>query len=63
MAEGAGQLQVVPRMQVAVFTTNASEQCRSACRYMTLVRAGLMHGRDRDEVLAVDWDQIGAITG
>ena len=36
-------------------TTHASEQCRSACRYMALVLAGLLHGLDRDEVLAVDW--------
>lgn len=36
-------------------TTHASEQCRSACRYMALVLAGLMHGLDRDEVLAADW--------
>lgn len=35
--------------------THASDQCRSACRYMAIVLAGLMHGLDRDEVLAADW--------
>jgi ADP-ribosylglycohydrolase len=36
-------------------TTHGSEQCQSACRYMTLVLAALMDGRDRDEVLDPDW--------
>ena len=36
-------------------TTHASPQCVSACRYMALVLAGLMHGLDREEVLAADW--------
>ena len=36
-------------------TTHASEQCLSACRYMALVLAGLLHGIDREEVLAPDW--------
>ena len=35
--------------------THASDQCRSACRYMAIVLAGLMHGLDRDEILAADW--------
>jgi ADP-ribosyl-[dinitrogen reductase] hydrolase len=34
--------------------THASEQCLSACRYMALVLAGLIHGRDRQEVLSPD---------
>lgn len=38
--------------------THASEQCRSACSYMAVVLAGLMHGRDRDEVLAADWKPL-----
>ena len=38
--------------------THASPQCVSACRYMALVLAGLMHGLDRDEVLAADWEPL-----
>ena len=32
--------------------THASQQCLSACRYLTLVLAGLIHGEDREEVLS-----------
>jgi ADP-ribosylglycohydrolase len=35
--------------------THASPQCTSACRYMAVVLAGLMQGRDRAEVLSPDW--------
>jgi len=38
--------------------THASPQCVSACRYMAVVLAGLMHGLDRDEVLAADWEPL-----
>ena len=38
--------------------THASEQCLSACRYMTLVLAGLMQGLDRREVLSADWQPL-----
>ena len=38
--------------------THASPQCVSACRYMALLLAGLMHGLDRDEVLAADWEPL-----
>ncbi len=38
--------------------THASAQCVSSCQYMTLVLAGLMHGLDRDEVLADDWEPL-----
>lgn len=38
--------------------THASPQCLSACRYMALVLAGLMHGLDRDEVLSADWGPL-----
>ncbi|NOX55719.1 MAG: ADP-ribosylglycohydrolase family protein [Planctomycetes bacterium] len=37
-------------------TTHANPQCLSACRYMAVVLAALMHGLARDEVLAPDWD-------
>ena len=35
--------------------THASEQCLSACRYMTLILAGLIHGEDREQVLSPSW--------
>jgi ADP-ribosylglycohydrolase len=35
--------------------THASEQCRSACRYLATVLAALIHGEDRDEVLSPEW--------
>jgi len=38
--------------------THASEQCRSACRYLAIVLAGLMHGEDRDAVLSGDWKPL-----
>lgn len=38
--------------------THASPQCVSSCRYMALLLAGLMHGLDRDEVLAADWEPL-----
>lgn len=39
-------------------TTHASGPCLSACRYLALILAGLMHGRPRDEVLAPDWQPL-----
>jgi ADP-ribosyl-[dinitrogen reductase] hydrolase len=41
--------------------THASWQCRSACRYMALVLAALMHGEPRDEVLAPDWPRLAEL--
>jgi len=39
-------------------TTHASGRCRSACRYMALLLAGLMHGVSRDEVLSPTWEPL-----
>jgi len=39
-------------------TTHASEQCLSACRYMALVLAGLIHGENRDAVLSPTWEPL-----
>jgi ADP-ribosyl-[dinitrogen reductase] hydrolase len=39
-------------------TTHASRQCLSACAYFGLVLCGLMHGVDRQEVLADDWEPL-----
>lgn len=38
--------------------THASDQCVSACRYLALVLAALIHGEDRDEVLSPDWKPL-----
>ena len=38
--------------------THASPQCLSACRYLALILAGLMHGVDRDEVLSPNWELL-----
>ncbi|WP_166819940.1 ADP-ribosylglycohydrolase family protein [Thalassoroseus pseudoceratinae] len=38
--------------------THGSPQCLSACQYMALILAGLMHGLDRDTVLAPDWEPL-----
>jgi ADP-ribosylglycohydrolase len=38
--------------------THASEQCRSACRYLATVLAALIGGEDREAVLAPDWKPL-----
>lgn len=38
--------------------THASEQCLSACRYLAIVLAALIHGEDREEVLSPDWKPL-----
>ncbi len=38
--------------------THASEQCRSACRYLATVLAALIHSEDRDKVLSPDWKHL-----
>ena len=38
--------------------THASEQCRSACRYLATVLAALIHGEDRDKVLSPEWQPL-----
>ncbi len=38
--------------------THASEQCLSACRYLAIVLAALIHGEDRDEILSPDWQPL-----
>ncbi|HIQ20559.1 MAG TPA: ADP-ribosylglycohydrolase family protein [Planctomycetes bacterium] len=39
-------------------TTHASPQCLSACRYMAVVLAALIHGLERREVLSPEWDLL-----
>jgi ADP-ribosylglycohydrolase len=38
--------------------THASEQCRSACRYLATVLAALIRGDDRATVLSPDWKPL-----
>lgn len=42
-------------------TTHASPQCLSACRYMALLLAGLIHGIDRSEMLDPAWPPLKAL--
>jgi ADP-ribosyl-[dinitrogen reductase] hydrolase len=35
--------------------THASDQCLSACRYLGVLLAALIHGDEREEVLSPDW--------
>jgi ADP-ribosylglycohydrolase len=39
-------------------TTHASPQCLSACAYMGVILAGLIHGLPRDQVLAQSWPPL-----
>jgi ADP-ribosylglycohydrolase len=38
--------------------THASEQCRSACRYLATVLAALVRGEDRAAILSPDWKPL-----
>jgi ADP-ribosylglycohydrolase len=38
--------------------THASEQCRSACRYLAIVLAALIHGEDHGAVLSPSWKPL-----
>ncbi len=38
--------------------THASEQCRSACRYLATVHAALLRGEDRAAVLSPNWKPL-----
>ena len=39
-------------------STHASEQCRSACRYLATVLAALIQGEERDAVLSPTWKPL-----
>jgi len=41
--------------------THASEQCRSACRYMATVLAALINGEDRGKVLSPTWEPLAKL--
>ncbi len=38
--------------------THASPQCKSACAYLAVVLAGMVHGVERDQALAADWPPL-----
>lgn len=41
--------------------THASPQCLSACRYMALILAGLINGKDREAVLSPAWKPLDGL--
>lgn len=41
--------------------THGSDQCLSACRYLTVILAALINGEQRDVVLSPDWEALGEI--
>jgi ADP-ribosyl-[dinitrogen reductase] hydrolase len=51
-------LELAKRAAESSLPTHASPQCLSACRYLAVVLAGLMHGLDRDQVLSADWEVL-----
>jgi ADP-ribosyl-[dinitrogen reductase] hydrolase len=46
------------RAEESSLPTHASDQCVSACRYLALALAAIIHGEDRDEVLSPDWKPL-----
>ncbi|NUQ63737.1 MAG: ADP-ribosylglycohydrolase family protein [Pirellulales bacterium] len=42
--------------------THASAQCLSACAYLGLILCGLIHGLEREEVLAPEWGPLRQLT-
>jgi ADP-ribosylglycohydrolase len=49
---------LVERAVESSLPTHASPQCRSACAYLGVVLAGLVHGLPRDQVLRPDWEPL-----
>jgi ADP-ribosyl-[dinitrogen reductase] hydrolase len=41
--------------------THGSPQCLSACRYLALVLAALIHGEDREKVLSASWEALAEL--
>lgn len=57
------QINILSRLaEESSLTTHASEQCLSACRYMALILAGLIHGEERDKVLSPNWEALKNLT-
>lgn len=60
----AGQLDELSRFaEESSLPTHASEQCRSACRYLATVLAALISGEDRAAVLSPDWTPLQILNG
>ena len=49
------------RCEESSIPTNASQQCRSACRYLGAVLAALVNGQPREEVLSPTWEYLRVI--
>lgn len=43
------------------YPTHRSPKCLSACRYLAVVLAALMDGREREEVLSADWSVLAEL--
>ncbi len=53
------QIEVISRVaEESSITTHASEQCLSACRYLSIVLAALIRGEDRQVILSPDWKPL-----
>lgn len=50
--------ELAKRASESSLPTHPSPQCLSACRYLALVLAALIHGVDRREVLSADWQLL-----
>ncbi|TWT60758.1 ADP-ribosyl-[dinitrogen reductase] glycohydrolase [Rubinisphaera italica] len=51
-------VEISEKAEESSLPTHASEQCRSACRYLAIILAGLINGEDRNTVLASDWKPL-----
>lgn len=57
-----GEIATLSRLaEESSLPTHASEQCLSACRYMALVLAGLIHGEGREKVLSPSWEPLATL--
>ena len=53
------QIEVISRVaEESSMATHASEQCLSACRYLSTVLAALIYGEDRQAVLSPNWKAL-----
>jgi ADP-ribosyl-[dinitrogen reductase] hydrolase len=53
------QIEVISRAaEESSAVTHASEQCLSACLYLAILLAALIHGEDREAILSPDWNAL-----
>ncbi len=50
--------ELIRQLTESSLPTHASPQCLSACAYMGLLMAGLMHGLVRDDLLSENWPPL-----